>query len=98
MAQRISSVIQTQVNANAREMLKVEPVIIVNYITTVFTLDKDAHHVTVIQLVLSTSHVMMLLANVTASLGLRMLAQTNVRNVDKITSILQKKDASKLQD
>ena len=53
MAQRISSVIQTRVNANAREMLKVEPVIIVNCITMVFTLDKDAHHVTVIQLVLS---------------------------------------------
>jgi hypothetical protein len=59
MAQRISCVTLTRVNANASEMLKVGPVTVVNSITTASILEKAVHHATVIKLVLSISHAMM---------------------------------------
>ncbi len=54
VAHRISSVIPTPVSVNVSKMLKVEPVIIVNNITTEFLLGKVVGHVTAMKLVLST--------------------------------------------
>ena len=54
VAHRISSVIPTPVSVNVSKMLKVEPVIIVNNITTVLILGMVVCHVTAMKLVLST--------------------------------------------
>lgn len=71
LGRTIFFVTQKAVSVNASKLLKVEPVIVVNSITMVSTLDEVVRYVTVIQRAPSTSHVMTSRADVTVNPGLR---------------------------